>query len=257
MTLELILLILGFLLVVFLIFKFIKKVFVAVVSLILFVVLIFAGVVGLVYMDYNYVANQDDYTVNMVYVEGNEYLFGITFPVIENKLDLDQVQSLSGEELENLDPEELEAGDKQYAILIDAGLFAQIIEDDSFVIAEIGGDNVSLDSEGILEVINSEDPEDTFFEVVVESAQEVEEQDVEEYLEDINLGPKEAVFLVALNESLSDEENALRIAEGFKEDELQIYPERYTFKLFKFLIPTETIRSFISEDLPEETSENQ
>ena len=66
MELSLILLVIGFLVVVYLIFKLIKKLIVAVFTVIFVFILIIAGIFGLVYMDFKQLSMQQDFDVNLI-----------------------------------------------------------------------------------------------------------------------------------------------------------------------------------------------
>ena len=78
---SLILLLVGFVVLVYLIFKFIKKLVFAVITVVLLVVLIFAGVGGIVYLDVNNLASQKDFDVNVVYYDrtSESYLTGVYY----------------------------------------------------------------------------------------------------------------------------------------------------------------------------------
>ena len=51
-------------------------------------------------------------------------------------------------------------------------------------------------------------------------------------------------FMFVLSSSVEDESNVLKFVEGYKEGGVEVYPDRLTFKLVRWL-PVDTVKSFI------------
>ena len=93
MDTSFILLILGFLVVTYLIFKFIKKIFVAIFSFIFLIILIIGSVIGLAILDVNNLASQENFEVNVCYGNSQNPLFGLTLPIINKSPVLEKVKN--------------------------------------------------------------------------------------------------------------------------------------------------------------------
>jgi len=134
----------AILVVIYLIFKFIKKLVFAIFSLILFFVLIIAGIAGLVYMDYTYLTSQNDFDLKVLYQTNENYAFGSNIKIVNKTPDLENIKSISMSELSELKPEDISSEDKVFVISVDEELLKSIMTKDNY---EIPGMNSSAELE--------------------------------------------------------------------------------------------------------------
>ena len=259
MDLTLIIGILLFIVVVYLIFKFVKKVIFAVLSVFILIVLIIAGVGGLAYLDFKSLSAQEDFVVSVVYAEGENLLYGVQIPFENTKPNVEQVSGINN--INTIDTEEVSKDSGEFLIVIDDTLFRELIAGKTFSFKEALPEgqmeqyNVTLTDEEVLRVMDSESPDDELIEIIfekanipsflIESAKPTAKAVLASVLEEINMTTKEALFALVLNELMQDQESVIPLLEGFKGEGLEIYPERITFDLLKY-IPT----SVIEEQIP-------
>lgn len=266
MEMSLILLILGFIVVVFLIFKFIKKLVFAVITLVFFVIIIIGSVFGLAYLDYSHLTSQNDYTVDVVYLKDNEYSLGLRVPIVNGNPDINKVESISKTELEDLKPENIENEDARFVIVITEELYNKLLENadvyqmsdeesSSFGQFEL---NLSIESDQAKDITESPDPKEELKDVIIENndfsnaeevlADPIIDSYIEKSLEEVGIDANEAMFAVVIQQSLEEQENIITIVEAFKEEDLEIYPQRFTFTLAKNIVPIGTIKSFLLDE---------
>ena len=252
----------AILVVIYLIFKFIKKLVFAIFSLILFFVLIIAGIAGVVYMDYNYLISQNDFDLKVLYQSDSNYAFGSNIKIENKTPDLENIKSISKAELSALKLEDISSEDKVFAIVVDEELLKSIMTKESYSIpglnssAELKKYDLTLTKFDVIEVLNADDDLDKYIEIVqkknklsvIEKTlfETVGKQMIKSELEKKGITLKEAVFLTVVSEEMKNEMNAVKLVEGFKEETLMVYPERFSFKLVRFL-PVGTIQGFMSK----------
>lgn len=261
MEFALILLILGFALLVYLIFKFIKKIVFAIFSVVLLVVLIIGGVIGLVYLDYNYITSQNDIDVKLIYADGENYLVGATIPVKNQSMIVEEVSGISKTQLNDLDVEEIDEDSKQIVVVMDKGLYAEVLTQESYSVPDLDspefeGYDLTLTRDEVLLILDSSDALSEFLNIMYEKndvdplmreiSEPVVREMIESELEKRDMTFKQLVFLTALTQSLEDQKNLVTVIEGFKNEELNVYPERFTYKLLRML-PVDTIKSYVPD----------
>lgn len=267
MDLSLILLLVGFIVVIFLIFKFIKKIVIAIISTVVLVIVIIGAVFGLVYLDYNYLTSQQDYDVNIILEGEEDYILGVLIPVVNQSLEFDEITGINNEELEDLDVKDIKKDDGVFAVTVPEELFESIIVKDKYTLEDLNlGEEfseyeISLTKDEILQVMNSEESvselttilldknyieglERTIGEPLIESLIETE-------LSNMGLNVKQAIFMLVLSESIDNKDSVISLVKAFKANDLNVYPERFSFKFVR-LLPVNTIADLIS---PEEIQE--
>ncbi len=262
MEISFILLILGFLVVTFLIFKFIKKIFVAIFSFIFLIILIIGGVVGLAVLDINNLASQNDFNTYIIYGSSDNPYFGFEIPV-ENKTPI--LEKSKPIKVSSLDKETYEDSEKDFYIFISKDIFEKIIQDNKkyYLIGtkdlEISSIKIdtSLTKDEILSLLNSTKPIDLYSSIIYSQNNfpsilgDTGEAMVKEYIEkDLGLTNEDlkAVILISIIEEESDNPNLIpTILEGYKNGEIEIYKDRFTFKLVR-MIPIDLIMEYIPED---------
>ena len=255
MEIGLWLIIIGFLILVYVIFKLIKKVVFAIIAVVLLVVLMFAGVASLVYIDMKSLASKTDYDVNFLLEEGEVYTLGFGFPVQEGEFEFLNVYGLSQNEISKIDVDEISKSDNLFIVSINRDFLESLTSDeypvDLFISSEENGDyNLTLTKEEILFLMNSESMINDMEEIVLEK-DDVESESlstkIEEYVVEKDMDIGTLIFSVILSDALSDESNSLDLITGYKDGEINIYPDRISFKLIKWL-PTKTIQGFLEDN---------
>lgn len=252
----------AILVVIYLIFKFIKKLVFAIFSLILFFVLIIAGIAGVVYMDYNYLTSQNDFDLKVIYKTSDKYVFGSNIKIVNKTPDLNSIKSISSKDLSSLKPEEISSEDKVFVIVMDEELFKSIMTKESYKIpgldsnAELKKYDLTLTKFDVIEVVNAEDDIGKYIEIVEKKNklsllektlfETVGKQMIKSELDKKGITLKEAVFLSVISDEMKNENNAVKMVEGFKDEKLEVYPERFSFKLVR-LLPVDTVKGFISK----------
>jgi len=128
MDTSFILLILGFVVVTYLIFKFIKKIVFAVFSFVFLIILIIGGIFGLVYLDINNLANTQDFDINLIYGNSEDAQFGIAVPFENQTPNIENVKSYSVDLLSDVDLDDVEPN---FYVFISKDLFSSLLVDDS------------------------------------------------------------------------------------------------------------------------------
>jgi len=262
MELSFILLILGFILVTYLIFKFIKKIIFAVISFIFLIFLIIGSVFGLVYLDLNNLASQSDFNVNLVYGDSEAPVFGLVLPIEDKSLNQDNIKSLDISSLDTIDYSESE----DFYVYMSKDLFSSLLssEDKYYLIGtedlEVMGVKIetALTKKQVISILNSNNDLDDYVEIIYS------ENDLPEILAEngkiaikelikVELKKKNLDFNQALLGSIlinlgNDSSNIVKLISGFKDESLEVYPDRFTFKLARML-PVDFILGYVPEDL--------
>jgi energy-coupling factor transporter transmembrane protein EcfT len=252
--------ILLFIIVVYLIFKFVKKIIFAVISVFILIILIIAAIGGLAYLDFRSLSAQQDFVVNVVYAEGDSLLYGVQIPFDNAEPLTENVTGISN--IKTLDVDEVSKDSGEFIVVIDDVLFKELIDGKTFTFTDVLPEgqfdeyNMTFTDVEVLRVMESDTPNDELLNVVfekanipsflIETAKPIASEVLVSVLEEIDMTSKEAIFTLALSEVVQDQENVVSLVQGFKDDELQVYPERITFDLIKY-IPT----SIIEENLQE------
>lgn len=267
MDTSLILLIIGFIVIAFLILKLIKKVIVAVFTIVFVFILLCGAVVGLVYLDMNNLMEGKNYDVNIVYAKGDNYELGVNLPIEDRNIDVQNIEGISEEQLSNLDPKEITKNDNTFVVVVDEVLYGEILSDKGYNLAdaqdlglgEIADDmniDVILTKEDVLEIMDSDDDVGTFVDILFEEndldnitpkvLKSVAEDELSDALDDAGVSLKEFLFVYTLQESLDDSQNIVTLLDGFKDKDLEVYPDRLTFKALRTL-PVDTLKGYIDD----------
>jgi hypothetical protein len=263
MELSLILLIIGFLVVVFLIFKFIKKLVVAIVSVIFVFLLLVGAVVGLVYLDLNNLMENENYDIHVVYSKDNTNLLGVKVPIQNKSLNIDNIKSISQYNLDNLNTDELEKEDKKFVVIIPNSSFVKLTANQTYDISEMGIGTSQMDDftfeltgKEVVKIIESQDSMDMFITILFEKnniddvAADLLKPTVEAALEgefdkrEISL--KEVLFLYSASKSLESQKKLVILFEDYKDKEIEVYPDRLTFKVLK-LLPIDILKDYFEQ----------
>jgi hypothetical protein len=261
MEISLILLIIGFLLVAFLIFKLIKKVIVAIVTIVITFVLLVGGVVGLVYLDINNLTSNTNYNVQVVYEKDDNYLLGLKLDVENNSVDVENIQSIPKSNLDDLKTKELKKDDNTFVIIIPEESFDKVIVNSTYDYSEFllndenfEGLNLELTGEEVKFIIESNDPNDEFINVLLKdtimSDEELEivrnviQNSIETQMNSDSISINELLFAYTISQSIESKDKFRILFSEYKKKNIEIYPDRITFKMFRIL-PLDTILNIV------------
>lgn len=264
MEFSFILFILGFIVVAYLIFKLIKKIVFAIITFVVFILLIIGGVFGLVYLDYNYLAAQGDFEVHIIYGSNDNAQFGLIVPVENKSLKFESASSYKISDLSGIDLDNVE---DDFYIFISENLMTKILKEDTTYYVEetenfqilsvdletgldkrqvldIFSANSAKEARGVYidEVVNQNEIPEALEENIKSRADDLITQTLQDY--DVTL--RQVLFLTIIKNSVTESSSFIKLVEGFKEKELEVYPDRFTFKLVRML-SVDTIKSFIPD----------
>jgi len=253
MDLTLLLLVLGFVIFSILIFKLIKKIIFAVITFIFLIVLTVASVFGLVYLDFNHLSSQSDFNVNLIYGNSENPDIGISLEVKNKSLDYENFKRFDISTLKDID---LNDGDNEnFYIFFDKKFLANMLKDDGVYYLEgtkdlrIAGMKIEtgLTKDEYLMLLDSQDSDvnGKFVSLILEKNSDYSmlgdlfKEEANDFLKNslksFNLDLKEALFLSIISESFNSNSNLIEFIQGFKENDLEVYPNRFTFTLIKML----------------------
>ncbi len=263
MELSLIIYIIIILAVVVLIFKIIKKIMFAIFATIVFVILIFAGVGTLIYMDYKDLSTMNG-DINILYGNPDNVQFGLEIPLQNGSVAEENVSTIEVEDINEQYLKKVDDTDNSLYILVSPEVFKEALSGDEtynlmgtedLTIAGIEI-NTSLTSEEVITIIESENSTETYVEIIMEkneipdielfgvSSEDVLIKEIEEELGEVEL--REALFVSVISDL--DAEGTSKVLTGFKEEEINVYPEKFSFKFLRWL-PIDMLENiFFTED---------
>lgn len=250
MEITFILLILGFIVATVLIFKLIKKIIFAIITFILLILMVIGSVFGLVYLDYNHLASQSDFDINLMYGTVDSPQFGVFLSVRNKSLDTENFRKYDISNLNGLDLDEVE---ENFYVFFSQNLFASMLSDketyylegtNDLTISGVGID-AGLSKQEVLDILSSNDAKNKYLDYVLAkndipsflqaTAKTSAQKYIDDALSEFNLNIQEALFLSLIDDVVSADTNAIKLVQGFQNQELEIYPDRFTFKLVRML----------------------
>jgi len=235
-----------FLVVVFLIFKLIKKIIVAIFAVVFIVVAIFGGIGAMLYFDYQDIVEKDNFSVNLVYGDIDNADFGVILPFEQQKVVEENIKSL---DVSSLDEKKIDDVTDEFYVFIDEDLFGKVLTDDkNYTLKGTEGlefagvkINTDLTKEEILNLVNSKNAQDDYVDLILEKndlsslkalgAEDIASGTIEKELKGVDF--RAVLVLSVLSDLDSDGMKALIL--GFKEEELNVYPEKFSFKFLRML----------------------
>ncbi len=270
MDMTLLLLIIGFLVVTLLIFKFIKKIVTAILTVILLAVLIVGGIFGIVYLDYNYLTSDRDFDFKLLYSDNDEYVFGINMPIKNQTPQIEEISGISSDDLIELDVKKINGNDGIFAAVFTKEAFEKTLTQNEYsfnsieseAFEDVEGLDITLTKEQILTLLTTNDV-GQFAEFLVanneldgttaEIAKKSIEGSVQEDLSRMKINLNEILLIYAVYESLDDKDSIIEMIKLFKDKELNVYPERLSFKFVRIL-PVDTIKDLLVKDETNQTT---
>ena len=263
METSFILLIIGFIVVTYLIFKFIKKVVWAVFSFIFLIILIIGGIFGLVALDINNLASQSDFNVYVMYGNSQNPVFGLEIPIENKSVNQDKVSKVDISTIKSVD---LDSVDKDFYIFLSKDEFSKLLNDNQsyYLIGtrnlNIAGFDIEtkLTKSQVIDILNSNSPIDSYVDVIYSensfpevagiSAKPLLKEKIQSELDKKHVNLEQALFVSVLMDSVNNPNSIVELVQAFKDKQLEVYPDRFTFKLVRML-PVETIMEYIPQNM--------
>ena len=215
------------LVIVFLIFILMKKIIIAFVSIFIIFMVTILSCGFLIYNDLNEISNSQNLEFNILYMENDNVLQSVKIINDENKNLSVSSQNKSLEELEK----EATIKENVFIVKLEKDFFERFLKDKKYnPLEEVQSDvfDIELTKEDIIDIIDKK-KDISFFDFSFNG-----------------LSIDEMVFLYALKNSLIAPENYIELLEYYKDDKIEILPERFSFNLIKY-VPTFWLEMFIDE----------
>jgi len=263
METSFILLIIGFIIATYLIFKFIKKIVWAVFSFVFLIILIIGSIFGLVALDINNLASQNDFNVYFMYGNSQNPQFGLEIPVVNKSINQDNVKKVDIDSIKSTDLNSLK---DNFNIYLSKGELSKLLDTNKNYYL-IGTKNLSiagfdietkLTKSQVLDILNSNSPIDNYVDVIYSensfpkvagiSAKTLLKEKIQSELDKKNVNLEQALLVSVLMDSLDNSNSFVELVQGYKDGQIEVYPDRFTFKLVRIL-PVSTIMDYIPKDL--------
>lgn len=269
MDTSLILLILGFIVVVILILKFVKSIISAIFGIVFTFILIIAAIFGLVYLDYNNLVSQNNIYVNLAYQQNDKLSFGIDIPIINKSVDENGIKELNQKQL-NIDINNYDSENTFYIITNEKYLNDALENNKKYYL--IGTENLSftglnikteLTKEQVINLLNSNSAVDDYTNIILSEnnvpsalsglAKTGIKSKIESTLKEKKISFRSALLASSLyDEYKYNSKRLITITlEDYKNETLKIIPDRTTLWLVR-QIPI----NLIVDNLPKEILEN-
>lgn len=261
MNFEFLIYLLILLIAVIVIFKVIKKLIFAILTVITLFILVFVGIGALVYADYNYLSSNENFTIDLVYQKEDSFVLGVEIPFENSEMKIEKAKSIG--DLNSIS-KSIKSKDNKFLVIIDEELFEKLISNRQVSLTKILPEeqtqdlNLQVSGSEIIELLDSELIEEELILIIIEENeiplifQDVAVSTLEEAFvnleSELGMEAQELIFLLSLYDSVQDEKNILSLIEGFKKGTLEVYPNRFVFRLVK-LFPVDTIRNFLPDNL--------
>jgi hypothetical protein len=254
---------------IFLIFKFIKKMIFAVISAVIVVVLLFGGVIGIAVYDVKTLSEKTDFDVNMVYYNQNDYVFGLTLPVKNSNISQDELKQLSESDFNKLDYKNLDKDGDKFVIKLDREILENVITLNSFTPSFFEGlelpegSDLSISKKQTLDLFESQNVADSLINLLLEknnvdpSLIEIIKaplvKELKEGMDEAGVTTRQTIFFELVMNSIDKNKlDYLELLSSYKDEKIEIYPNRLTFSLVKML-PS----SFVQKQIESVTSSDE
>ena len=257
MDTSLIIMIVGFLVLVWLIFKFVKKIVTAIFTILLLLVVIFAGAYGLIYFDFKSLSSEEVLDIQILHSKDDAFLRGVSIPLRNGELEFEELKGMSSEFLASFDPKSTEA-ENSYHIVIEDEFFQILMDKDEFSSEDLAFGKYTLelsktDLEKIVDTKSSGDLADILLESTDLTGNEKKVAKINlANVIDKELGTREIdtgtlMFLLVLADASEDPKSLVQLTQAFKDKDLRVYPSRFSFTLVRML-PSGTILNLLDVD---------
>jgi hypothetical protein len=237
---------------IFLIFKFIKKMIFAVISAIMVVVLLFGGVIGIAVYDVKTLSEKTDFDVNMVYFNQNNYIFGLTLPVKDSNISQDELEQLSESDFNKLDYKNLDKNSDNFVIKLDRQILEDVITLNRFTPSffeslELSeGSDLSITKKQTLDLFEAQNVADSLITLLlmennvdpslIEIIKAPLVKELKEGMSEAGVTTRQTLFFELVMNSIDKNElDYLELLSSYKDEKIDIYPNRLTFSLVKML----------------------
>ena len=253
-----------FLVVVFLIFKLIKKIMFAIFAVIFICIAIIGGIGTMAYFDYQDIVEQNQYNLNLIYGSSENPEFGISILFEDGEPNENEISSV---DISEISEEFLDEIEDDFYVFIDKDLFEKLLNDDTkYYLEGTQGLSVSgvdfytaLTKDEVLDLIDSSNAQDKYVDLLLEKndlgvlgtlgGKGLVKEALNEALNGVDF---RGAIVISVISNLDLEGNKALVV-GFKEEKLEIYPERFSFKFVRWL-PIDTLVNMLEseEELVEE-----
>lgn len=237
---------------IYLIFKFIKKMIFAVISAILVVVLLFGGVIGIAVYDMKTLSEKTDFDVNVVYFNQDNFILGTKVLIENSEPNLEEINSLSEQDFNSLELNKLDKNGDTFVVTLDREVIDKIITSKTTTLSFLSevelpeGSVIEFTNEEILTLVESQTAVEDFIDLLLEKnnidqaiagfLKDGLTASINSVLETLGISFNEALFFdFLMTNSEINELDYLEILSSYKQDEIMIYPNRLTFSLVKML----------------------
>jgi hypothetical protein len=257
---------------IYLIFKFIKKMIFAVISAILVVILLFGGVIGIAAYDVKTLSEKTDFDVNMVYFNNEDYVFGLTLPIKNSSFSEDGLKQLMESDFNDLDYKNLDKNDDKFVVKLDREILENVITLESFTPSFFKGldlpedTDLSLTKKQVLNLFESQTVADSLITLLLtennvspslmETIKAPLVKELKDGMNEAGITTRQTLFFELIINSIDENElDYLELLTSYKNDKIEIYPNRLTFKLVKMLPSSFVQKQLESVSNSEETTE--
>lgn len=228
---EIIIFVVGFALIAFLIFKFIKKLVFAILSLLLLVVLIFGVFIGIVYFDYKYYAGFEEGSINIYTLNNQEALYGIELQIKNGTIVPSDIKSAG-------DFKTTIKKDKQITFTIDKDVYYDLLKNETsykYPVDDLKENfvEIKLEKETIIKILEAKNPKEVMEEEINENVYLL----MKPYIEQIG-DEKSFIFMLTLTTAEYEDREVKIFAQAFDDKKINIIPERMSIKMFRSFFPT-------------------
>lgn len=240
-------------------FKFIKKIIFAVITSIMILSISVLGIVGLVFLDFQSLTQMEDATINVAYLQDEEYSTGVVLPINSNQeVEISEVNTLDQEQYQ----QELDSTSKNtFTITFNESVFS-IIEDGSISLNDLLADQASsfsnqdleIEVEELIEILNSNSAKEDLAQILLDrinispEMEDLARPSVLNSLEGLEtsrgLDIDSIALLILLNEFTQKESNIIAVFMQYQDGNIEIHPNKFSFTLLKY-IPVSLVRDSI------------
>ncbi len=231
MAFEGLYLILGFIVLAILVFIFIKKIISTIFIMAGLVILTLGCMFGIIYLDYSNISSYDKLEINIVYENLDKYYSGVILNVENKSVDFKELNFVKKENLNLL--KEGSKAENQYLIILSRTFLENTLDSNkTYIVPKIG----NFTKENLLDIIENKYEGNEIINQLNEMSNST----------DI-MKSEDLIFGLVLKEIILSPTGILEIIDGYKEDEIEIDPDRMSLKILS-LIPTGLIKDIVATE---------
>lgn len=227
-----------------LIFKLIKKLVVAAFTFLMMIVLVLAGVGGLIYYDITSLANKEEFILHSQLKDSNQIIAGFTLPFENQSAKYTQVSGFdNSQEINN---------ESEYLVTIKEESFYNLVRErtisfDAFSFSALNEYETELSGQQYFELMNSQNPVENLIDTLYENVtlptqlkKEVKQQALEEIqlrMEEQNLSEQDFFFALGFSSLINDRGTYYSLLKLYRNGDVEVTPKTISMKFISY-IPT-------------------